>query len=112
MAWSDDHHTSAEPVTALAPDYVDALEHAQHLINYFNSSLRPGDAPRTLHFVRPLFDGKGDGTRPHDWQKHSLVTERGGYDLYKCSQCGKMGKRHGLSPNIIPNPGVPAYCKK
>lgn len=30
----------------------------------------------------------------HDWQKHSMVTESGGFDWMKCEECGVWGKRY------------------
>lgn len=32
----------------------------------------------------------------HDWAKHSMVTQDGGYDWMMCSICGCFGKRFGL----------------
>lgn len=32
----------------------------------------------------------------HEWTKHSMVTQEGGYDWMKCDLCGCFGKRYGL----------------
>jgi len=48
--------------------------------------------------ARPDWDVYGDG---HDWEKISLVTEKGGYDKMKCRRCGAEGKRYGLGQSGV-----------
>ena len=37
----------------------------------------------------------------HDWYKHSLVTEDGGFDWMKCTKCDWYGKRFGVGQHGI-----------
>jgi len=37
----------------------------------------------------------------HNFNKTSLVTERGNFDYYTCADCGLKGKRYGISENIV-----------
>lgn len=36
----------------------------------------------------------------HNFEKTSLVTERGGFDYYKCTHCGQVGKRYLLNGTL------------
>jgi len=60
--------------------------------------LKPGEKARQLIAAIPINKNKS-----HTWAKYSLVTEKGGYDRYRCSVCGAFGKRHGLSSFVIPD---------
>lgn len=81
------------------PDAIDqasAEAVAQKLIDYFNSTLRPYESPRTLVSVTL---GDGNASLPHEWHKTNLTTimERGRqFDTAACSTCGITGKRYGL----------------
>ena len=37
----------------------------------------------------------------HDWFKHSLVTEDGGFDWMKCTKCDWYGKRFGVGQHGV-----------
>jgi hypothetical protein len=69
------------------------------LLDYWNSTLRPGDKRRT--FVSCVFESADVVAKvAHDWQKTNLTTiARQGryYDTARCSQCGITGKRFGVS---------------
>lgn len=76
-----------------------AFNDCMFLLATFNSSLRPGELPRRLLSVRirkieePIYQ--------HEWEKASLVTEKGGYDRMKCKHCLATGKRYGLGPYTV-----------
>lgn len=76
----------------------DAQAYAENLIARFNDTLRPGERPRQLLEVEVL-DGNPNTT--HEWEKISLVTERGRdgrlYDRYRCVNCGITARRYGLN---------------
>jgi hypothetical protein len=49
----------------------------------------------------------------HDFQKSSLVTEKGGFDYYTCEECGIKAKRFGISESLVlvrPNKKKIARC--
>lgn len=85
-----------EDITAVVPDKQTELEHAQGIMKRFNDYLQKGEKPREVLIVRALKRLKPGMQLNHNWGKHSLVTQSGGYDIMKCSQCGALGKRHGL----------------
>lgn len=37
----------------------------------------------------------------HDFEKQNLVTQKGGYDVYKCTSCGLLGKRTSIDDTIV-----------
>lgn len=80
----------------------DPKEKAQEIVDQFNSDR---DAERVVLSAKKIDDSK-----QHDWQKKSLVTERGGYDIYRCTGCGALGKRQGLNDYVAPDKGTPKYC--
>lgn len=83
------------------------VENAVKLIAQFNAFLRPFEKERTLLMLREL----GNGKIKHIWEKASLVTEKGGYDRYKCKNCKATGKRYGVSSTIIVDNRYSAvYC--
>lgn len=48
----------------------------------------------------------------HDFHKQNLVTEKGGYDMYKCNSCGCEGKRNGLNDTILVTDAMGAKAAK
>lgn len=83
-------------------------EHAEIIVKFFNSTLRPHEEPRTLVCCRveESTETKKDHktTIKHDWKKMNLITiMKGGnsYDIMECSKCGITGKRFGLGFNGV-----------
>jgi len=74
----------------------DALEAGQKIIDNFNNTLRRGEWARVLVRV-DILDAN---LSKHEWGKASLMTEKGGYDRYRCRLCGGTGKRYGLSETV------------
>ena len=72
----------------------------QLVIDHFNATREKHELERVL--VAAISISK-DAPKPHTWQKASLVTERGGYDRYRCTVCGATGKRYGLNDFITPD---------
>jgi hypothetical protein len=93
-AATDDSSAWDEPMSEVVEDNVTAEEHAQSIVDFFNRTLRPGERPRKLVSVTET--ELKTKIMPHQWEKVSLVTEKGGYDRMKCSNCGATGKRYGL----------------
>jgi hypothetical protein len=100
--WSKD--VGAPDSAASSEDYdrpcTNAHLEAQALIDYFNSTLRPGEEPRELVRVEV---GAGDGVRKHQWEKTNLVTvttKDGTHDTYRCIACGATGKRYFLDAGV------------
>jgi hypothetical protein len=89
LPWKED---IAESVT----DDITHLTHAQRIIKRFNDYLQKGESLRRVIMVRPLHRLKPGMSLKHQWEKHFLVTQAGGFDVMKCRVCGAMGKRHGL----------------
>ena len=79
----------------------------EECIEKFNCGLRPGEKARQLIAAIPI--NKNKSYKPHSWKKQSLVTERCGYDRYRCRECGVFGKRHGLNSFVVPDKKGP--CK-
>lgn len=73
------------------------------ILDFFNSTLRPGELPRRL--VR-IVSSEGEPAKhviPHSWEKQNLVTisdRHGVYDKMKCRICKISGKRFGLGPEV------------
>lgn len=80
-------------------------ETPEQCIEHFNETLRPWERPRELVAALPM------KAKCHSWEKFSLVTEAGGYDIYKCKICGAMGKRYGLQQIVIPDKKSQQWCK-
>jgi len=87
-----------EPMNEYVENGVTVEEHGKSIIDYFNSTLRPHETARV--FVAAIETEKSTKNLKHDWVKVSLVTERGGFDKYKCTMCNATGKRHGLSSGV------------
>ncbi|MFA5934965.1 MAG: hypothetical protein WC827_03720 [Candidatus Paceibacterota bacterium] len=85
-----------EDITAVVPDGQTEWEHAQEIMKRFNDYLQKGEHLREVLMIRVLKRLKPGMKLSHNWQKHSLVTQTGGFNIMKCSQCGAMGKRHSL----------------
>jgi len=105
---TDDSTTWVEEMKYVVDDDMTCEKHAQSIIDFFNSSLRPYEHPRVLVSV---VETENKATLSHNWVKHSLVTEKGGYDVYKCTQCEATGKRFGLSSGITPDWKFTEKCK-
>lgn len=105
LFWSDSNHQQYEECLLIASSKLP--KDAEDIIERFNSSLRPNEKAR--NFVKcEVID---EDLHKHDWEKASLVTERGGYDRMKCLHCGATGKRYGLGsgPEQIDKP-FGNYC--
>ena len=70
----------------------------EECLKKFNDYRRPDERKRKLIAAIPIHR-----ELPHVWIKHSLVTEKGGYDRYRCRRCGMFGKRHSLSALVVPD---------
>lgn len=101
--------TWAEEFSDLVVDDMTILQHCEYMIKRFNDTLRIGELPRKVIRVRQIDKSVN---RKHDWKKISLVTEKGGYDRYRCSLCGATGKRYGLAAFVTPDRKSTIYCKK
>lgn len=100
-----------EKMSYVVDDSVTEQSHAESIIERFNKSLRPGERPRKLVKIE-IEDN--DKQIDHQWEKKSLVTQPGGYDIMVCKNCGVTGKRYGLSQSVkIDNnkKGNKTYCK-
>lgn len=122
---TDDSTAWLEEYTYNVPDDVTPEIKGKEIIDYYNSTLRPYevarvfvdaidiDTPQTEEYFKSETTPKLS-VQPlkHDWQKFSLVTEKGGYDIYRCSTCGAKGKRFGLSSIVTPDKKVNGHiCK-
>jgi hypothetical protein len=98
----DDRHQMVETFSPNLNEKYDLSEavvtDCMFILEAFNSSLRSGELPRRLVYTRIL--KIENPVYQHDWEKASLVTERGGYDRYRCNHCKATGKRYGLSPYV------------
>ena len=73
---------------------------ARALVQRFNETLHPGETPRV--FLNVEADESTEFAKgKHSWSKWSLVTEAGGYDIYRCETCDITGKRYEVEPEII-----------
>jgi hypothetical protein len=89
-SWYEDYHRDS------VVDQESAEREGRGIIDYWNSTLHPGDRPR--EFVSVVLDA-GDATRGHKWEKTSLMTlsERGRmFDRMACARCGVTAKRYGF----------------
>lgn len=99
QAISYDPETGEDLGTSWWEEYSDddPEDHAKSLVEFFNSTLRPGEKPRRLLQVEVL----DEAHQEHDWQKRTdgmSIRFRGKtVDLMRCSRCGVTGKRFGLS---------------
>ena len=91
----------------LVVDEMTNLQHAKFMIKRFNQSLRKSEFPRKVIRVR---NSHKRARIRHDWKKVSLVTEKGGFDKYKCLECGATGKRYGLAEFVTPDRKFTIYC--
>ena len=96
-----------ELVSDLVVDNMTNLQHAKFIIKRFNQFLKKGEVKRKVIRVR---NTTKRARIKHDWQKTSLVTERGGFDKYKCSNCPATGKRYGLVTFVTPDKNFTIYC--
>jgi hypothetical protein len=88
-AWTEDYETN---------DAGTAEEIIGRLLDNFNATLRPGQAPRRVVKILAV---EGSAQLKHNWDKASLVTEKGGYDRMRCRVCGAKGKRYGLGQHGV-----------
>lgn len=97
-----------EPISDMVVDDMTILRHCQFIIERFNNTLRSKELPRKVISVRPT---SKKINRYHNWKKESIVTEKGGYDKYRCSNCGATGKRYGLASYVTPDRKFTIFCK-
>lgn len=97
-----------EEITTVLKENETIADNARNVIDHFNDTCRPNEPHRVFVIARPIAT---KGNLKHNFQKHSLVTERGGYDIYKCTRCGATGKRHGLSSGITIDKRFTEFCK-
>jgi len=69
-------------------------DRAKRIIRDYNAYLQPQESPRRVISTRVL--KKSTEFLRHVWEKKSLVSQKGGYDIMQCKHCGSTGKRHGL----------------
>jgi len=94
-AWS-------EEIIAIVGDVIKIEGHGKSLVSFFNQTLKKGEIKRDFVLATPISEyAEISAKLKHDWQKKSLVTEKGGYDIYKCSNCHATGKRYGVSAFVI-----------
>lgn len=86
-----------------------ARKWGRETIANFNRTLRTGEKARRV-ILTEVAESDKKAELKHDWRKASLVTERGGYDRYKCERCGAKGKRYGLSEGIVPDKHNQKFC--
>lgn len=104
--WNDAKHSAEEETTLMASSVLP--DAALAIINNFNRTIRPYEIER--EFVS--FEIIDEDLHKHEWEKSSLVTERGGYDKMKCAYCGATGKRYGLGQESpIPDKPFTKDCK-
>lgn len=78
-------------------DTDDAEACARDIVDYFNSTLRPGERPRELVRVEVIATV---APHEHDWEKMNLTTKMFNgrpYDIVRCTRCKITGKRWGLA---------------
>lgn len=92
-----------------------ALHEGERLINYFNSTLRPGESKRQLLRAEVL----DENPQEHKWFKVTAMTQsrRIGlgtqlYDVMKCERCGILGKRMNLNRGVKLDSGFRAQFWK
>jgi hypothetical protein len=103
-----------EEMTYMVENDVTADQHGRSIVDRFNASLKPNEQPR--EFIEAL---DGTTSKPsqsveflHQWEKTSLVTQKGGYDVMTCKVCGAKGKRFGLGQSgVKPDRKTQQYCK-
>lgn len=106
---SDDSTAWEEEMNYMVNENVTSKEHAQMIINDFNSSLKPKESARVLMSVTEV--KKNSAKMYHIWEKQNFFTASGGYDIYKCFHCGATGKRIGLNRGITPDDKFDYHCK-
>lgn len=78
---------------------VDPDEWGRSIIEFFNSTLRPGEKPRTF-LGSEVIDA--DNGKFHNWEKRldgmSRVFRGHVVDIFYCTRCGITGKRYGFGP--------------
>ena len=79
---------------------ADPQKEAEGIIAFFNSTLRPGERPRTLVKV-VLKDAENTN---HTWEKMtsgmSVEFRKQIVDIMRCSVCGITGKRYGMITRV------------
>lgn len=96
-SWSEDYNEVVE-------DDMTAEQHGRNIIDFFNRTLRPFELERV--FVSAIeTDNSSNNSNvkaafKHHWSKKSLVTQKGGFDIHECTNCGATGKRFGLQSTI------------
>ena len=77
-------------------------QHGNELIERFNATLKPMEPPRVVVSITPINSNEKAPNRfaSHQWEKKSLVTQKGGYDEMRCTICGAIGRRYGLGSGV------------
>jgi hypothetical protein len=103
------------PESTWKEEYTIALRKDQTITNWANELLDQFNARESNPaFKRVFVIGRRLPLKDeikHDWKKWGLVTQKGGYDTYKCSYCQATGKRHGLGSYVTPDKGFTEFCK-
>jgi len=77
-----------------------AEDWAFKLIEWFNSTCKPGESHRELIATKLI----GESRQQHDWYKRTdgmSVQFRGGLvDVFECRKCGVTGKKMGLGTRV------------
>ena len=96
--WKEDHSV---------PEEENPLSYIKKIVDDFNKER--GYNYKVERLVRKR---RGQVKQKHNWDKKSLVTERGGYDKMICLNCGATGKRYGLGNNGVKADSRyhPVYC--
>lgn len=83
----------------------EALAYGKQTVEYFNSTLRPGERAREVLDARIV--GEGEVGRSHKWRKQNLYTladHHGNFDKVKCELCEVTARRYGISHIVRQTP--------
>jgi hypothetical protein len=112
-----------EEMTYWVEDNVTAEQHGREIVKRFNETLKPYEKPREfVDAIEPMTENFVKNPRAvnapqpaklmHQWEKTSLVTEKGGYDKMTCKVCGAKGKRFGMGQfGVKADRKTQEYCK-
>lgn len=101
--------TFEEELSLMETSDVTPMKSALRIVMAFNKSLKPGEKKRRL--ISATHIEESEEKMKHLWEKKSLVTEKGGYDLMRCMSCGVIGKRYGLGQRGVTTKKGQEYCK-
>lgn len=112
-----------EEMTYWVEDNVTAEQHGRELIDRFNRTLKVYEKPREfVDTIEPMTENFVKNPKSayapspakllHKWEKTSLVTQLGGYDIMTCCVCGAKGKRYGMGDRgVKADRKTQEYCK-